>query len=222
MTRTITFGSAHNPTKLNVDRYPNICGICHKNVDPSFIGSNLQNVTVIPEKIEAAFKCTNVDCNSIIIGYYERKDHKSNYVLIDSAPISPIEKEFNKEITKVSPNFVVIYNQSYYAEQSNLKLISGIGYRKALEYLVKDYLIFLNPENKQEIINRPLGQCINMIENESIKEISKRAAWIGNDEAHYVRKWADKDVEDLKKLIEITVFYISMDVATKDYLKEMS
>lgn len=31
----------------------------------------------------------------------------------------------------------------------------------------------------------------------------ERAAWLGNDETHYVRKWPEKDVKDLKSLNRI-------------------
>lgn len=224
MSRNITYGETlHTRGNLSVNAYPSFCGICHKIVDPIYIGCNLKDKSpAIPNEIQAAFQCTNTACKSIIIGYYERENIRDIYVLKDYAPVKPTEKEFNREISRVSPNFVQIYNQSYYAEQNKLKLISGIGYRKALEFLVKDYLIFLNPKKEQEVLKKPLGQCIDMIENDNIKEISRRAAWIGNDEAHYVRIWEDKDVEDLKRLIEVTVYYISMDVATKKYLQEMS
>ena len=36
--------------------------------------------------------------------------------------------------------FLTIYNQSLSAEDNNLDQIAGIGYRKALEFLIKDYL----------------------------------------------------------------------------------
>ncbi|GGB26904.1 hypothetical protein GCM10011409_00260 [Lentibacillus populi] len=100
-------------------------------------------------------------------------------------------------------------------------MISGIGYRKAIEFLVKDYLIFLNPENKEKILKQQLSPCINMLDNHNIKEIARRAAWLGNDETHYMRKWEDKDINDLKKLIEVTVYFIAMDVSAKKYLEEM-
>jgi len=48
-----------------------------------------------------------------------------------------------------------------------------------------------------------LSACIQQyIDNEKIKLVSKRAVWIGNDETHYVRKWIEKDIEDLKRLID--------------------
>jgi hypothetical protein len=51
--------------------------------------------------------------------------------------------------------------------------------------------------------------------------VAKRAAWLGNDETHYIRKWEDKDLDDLKKLIKLTVLWIEMEQMTKDALVEM-
>lgn len=36
-----------------------------------------------------------------------------------------------------------------------------MGYRKALEFLVKDYAIFLNQEDEDKIKNASLSSCIN-------------------------------------------------------------
>jgi hypothetical protein len=44
---------------------------------------------------------------------------------------------------------------------------------------------------------------------------------LGNDETHYVRKWADKDLNDLKNLISLTRHWIEMDQLTKDFVKDM-
>lgn len=203
-----------------VDRYPDECGICNANVDPKYIaGAFIKPRHDLKIDLELVFQCTNIECNSLLIGYYHKSG--SNYVYNKMQPINPVNEEFQSEVNEVSPNFVEIYNQAYQAEQIELNLISGIGYRKSLEFLVKDYLIFLKPEEEDKILNEQLTPCINMLDNQNIKEIARRASWLGNDEAHYLRKWEDKDVTDLKKLIEVTVYFIAMDIAGKKYLEEM-
>lgn len=207
--------------QLSANTYPDECGLCHKNVEPTFLSGAFVKGDSKSNYVEAAFQCTNSDCNSLIIGYYERRPN-GFFVLLKHAPIIPTGKQFDSEIEELSPNFITIYNQSFHAEQIGLTMISGIGYRKALEFLVKDYLIFLDGEKEEKILDMQLGQCLNILENSMIKEIAKRATWIGNDEAHYKRKWEDKDVNDLKKLIDITVHFISMDISAKKYLEEMA
>lgn len=74
-----------------------------------------------------------------------------------------------------------------------------------VEFLIKDYTIKKHPEKEDEIRKALLGKCIqNYISVTKIKECAKRATWIGNDETHYVRKWKDKDVKDLKILIQLS------------------
>jgi hypothetical protein len=51
--------------------------------------------------------------------------------------------------------------------------------------------------------------------------MAKRAAWLGNDETHYVRKWEDHDLEDLKSLIKVTGNWIEMEAITKKYIGDM-
>jgi hypothetical protein len=59
------------------------------------------------------------------------------------------------------------------------------------------------------------------IKSEQIKGIAKRAAWLGNDETHYVRKWEDKDLNDLKKLITLTLHWIEIETLTEEVIADM-
>ena len=49
-----------------------------------------------------------------------------------------------------------------------------------------------------------------MINNPQLKIASSRATWLGNDQTHYEQKYTDKDIDDLKRLIELSVHWISM------------
>ena len=106
----------------------------------------------------------------------------------------------------------------------NLDQICGVGYRKALEFLIKDYLI--SKASDEHIINSIkstlLSNCIKKyVQNENIKNVAERATWLGNDETHYVRIWADKDVTNLKHLIDLTVRWIENEVETERVLQDM-
>jgi hypothetical protein len=93
---------------------------------------------------------------------------------------------------------------------------------KALEFLIKDYLCRLRPDDADEIKRVQLGPYIeNYVDNEKVKSTAARAVWLGNDETHYLRKWEDKDLEDLKKLIQLTVHWIEMEELTDSVVKEM-
>jgi len=79
-----------------------------------------------------------------------------------------------------------------------------------------------NAAFRAEVEKTLLAPCIaKYVKNDQIKEIAKRAAWLGNDETHYVRKWEGKDLEDLKKLIALTIHWIEMEKLTADVIQDM-
>ena len=135
----------------------------------------------------------------------------------------PSKRSFSDIIKEVSPDFEKIYNQAYYAEQFSLDQICGVGYRKALEFLIKDYLMLDKDDSGKEVIkNKFLNNCIREdVSDNRIKEVAKRAVWLGNDETHYARKWAEKDVSNLKSTIDLTVRWIENEIETKRLLEDM-
>ena len=130
---------------------------------------------------------------------------------------SPKKGNTPVEISDLSPGFEKIYNQSFHAEQIGLDEIAGVGYRKSLEFLIKDYLIIKYPDKKEDIKKTFLGICINnWVEEKKKKKTTKRAAWLGNDHTHYVKKWEDKDLNDLKILIQLTVNWVQSELLTNE------
>jgi hypothetical protein len=131
-------------------------------------------------------------------------------------------RKFEDSIREVSPTFCSIYNESFRAEQLGLMQICGVGYRKSLEFLIKDYLKKKHPGKVAEIENKFLGRCIKEdIADANVKAVAERATWLGNDETHYVRKWVDKDLTDLKKLIDLTLHWMAAEELTADTLASM-
>jgi hypothetical protein len=123
---------------------------------------------------------------------------------------------------EVSPTFCEIYGQIENAKADGLDQLVGIGLRKALEFLVKDFAKSEHPEALESIERTPLGKCIDTyISDQNVLQCAKRAAWLGNDETHYIRKWTDKDVSDLHLLVRLTVNWVDNHLLTKKYISEM-
>jgi hypothetical protein len=118
--------------------------------------------------------------------------------------------------------FTKIYKQADIAEKEGLVDICGVGYRKALEFLIKDYAIINHPSEKEKIENKLLGACIkDYISDVNINSVAKRAAWLGNDETHYRRIWQGKTLTDLKNLIKLTMHWMEMEKLTREYESDM-
>lgn len=155
-------------------------------------------------------------CNDVFINTYAMRFSTCDE-LIRSEPNRFKKRVFDEGITSVSHGFVEIYNQAFQAETMGLDQIAGIGYRKSVEFLIKDFTISRNPDDEEKIKSMPLATCINTyIDQPKIKNLATKTVWVGNDETHYVRKHTDRDIEDLKKFIQATVYYISMELVSDD------
>ena len=175
---------------------------------------------------EIVFQCPLRQCSRLFIGRYVRTGHglsAGHFLLHSTTPTNAVPPPVAKEIGEVSPSFVTIYSQASEAEALRLDQIAGVGYRKALEFLIKDYCVSLQPSDTESIHKEPLAATITTrVSDSHVKECARRATWLGNDQTHYTRKWGDKDITDLKTLIELTMNWIRSSVLTQRYLKDMS
>lgn len=168
-------------------------------------------------------QCTNPTCRNMFITQFSTVGVRKPVFTKILPTALPEKRTFSNIISELSPNFCEIYNQAYIAEQTNLMQICGTGYRKSLEFLIKDYLNSTLPEDQHEAIkNKFLNNCIrDNISNINIKTVASRAVWLGNDETHYTRKWEDKDINDLKSIIELTLHWIESEIRTQKLLEDM-
>jgi len=160
------------------------------------------------------------ECGRLFLAIYKRNDGSVPGAFLLAHMVIKNPARFDECIKKISPKFCDIWNESFLAEQHGLKNICGAGYRKALEFLIKDYLISRSPQEETEIKNKKLDKCADELD-EALKKRVKRAIWLGNDETHYMRKWEDKDLKDLTKLIESTLDWIKGVHLTSHYENEM-
>ncbi len=199
-----------------------ICPKCHKGIQPRFISGAYYQPNKFAE-LSVHYYCPL--CKSCFITTYDVHSYTDNcgfkhYESYDakiSEPISFIGTQFPQRIVDLSPQFVEIYNQSENAEAIKLNQIAGMGYRKSLEFLVKDYSIHKNPQKQAEIEALPLAACIkHYIDNHKIHTLAEKSAWLGNDETHYVKKHTDRSTEDLKTFIKACANYIELELTLED------
>lgn len=215
---------------VSYDHTPDVCPQCHHALHPKILQATLNgDASARGTLLEIAFKCTHRNCRSMFIGQYKRSQSHPNsgtmvgeFRYIKSVPIRYVAPEVFPEVEEISPSFKTIYEQSCAAESHQLNEISGVGFRKALEFLIKDYCIHKNPDNEEPIKSAFLGVVIrDHVDDANLKACAQRASWLGNDETHYVRKWEDKDINDLKTLIQLSCVWIRSNVLTEQYLREM-
>ncbi|MGN0131499.1 MAG: hypothetical protein ACI4AA_03560 [Lachnospiraceae bacterium] len=194
------------------------CPICKKAIKPVLLNMTHTEKSA-PYTSHGQFLC--MSCKGVFVADYGVTTNATGgYKSSDPTNIAPnrfVEMQFDESIKLLSPQFVKIYNQALAAETSGLDEIAGLGYRKALEFLIKDFAIHEYPENTETIKKMLLSPCIQKyIDDDRIKTLAERSVWIGNDEAHYIRKQEDRDVNDMKSFIKATVYFISMVLITED------
>lgn len=187
---------------------PTECPYCHKSIDPIISGAS---VNISEDKtFGVLFQCPN--CKK----YFFEAYLKTGSSAIISSPIGykptlNLNLNIPEEIKTISPKFVEVYTQALTAEHYGLNEITGIALRKAIEFLIKDYLISYKKHPEDEVKKLLLGKAINLIDNPKIQVLARATSWIGNDETHYERRYEDKDVSDMKRFITALLHFISFE-----------
>ncbi len=192
-----------------------VCPICKANLSLNPIHSVVHQTKHYENTLSVFCRCSS--CGETYINTYIEPLNHNGYKKIASEPNRFETTVFEENLTTLSPSFVEIYNQAKQAECMSLDQIAGIGYRKAVEFLIKDFAISKHPNDTETIKAMPLSRCINdYIDDIKIKSLAIKTVWLGNDETHYVRKHTDRDINDLKRFINAVVYFIGIDFISQD------
>ena len=195
---------------------PEKCPLCKHAIKPQPLHVGLYSDNQNKTFLTALYLCKHCYRSFVTLATTNPGNHTDPQALLYCGPSKHEEKEFSQDLTALSPRFVKIYNQALAAEDAGLDQICGIGYRKALEFLIKDYLIHKEPDAKETIEKMELGNCIaNKIDDGDLRAVAQRCAWLGNDEAHFYRKHEEYSLDDLKRLLDAAVYWVSMKLTTE-------
>lgn len=212
-TASVSFYGAGNQT-VKIE-YPEYCPHCGKSISPEriHVSGSEDSYSSGNARFVVTFRCSRSTC---------KKYFAVEYIFTSTSELCSIAKysyrplikvKLPENIEKVSSVFVEIYSQATVAESEALDQIAGVGYRKAAEFLIKDYVISKNPSDEEHIKSIMLGQVIAEYLGDfpKIQALAKSVSWIGNDETHYVRRHDDKDIQDLKRFILSAAQFIAAD-----------
>ena len=195
---------------------PDACPICHHHSEFVYVGAESINRD---SAVQAIFKCAYAGCLQFFLCYY---GPRPNAKLETVRPVKPSPSAFSDEVKKLSPQFVQIFNEAAEAAQNGLSQVAGPGYRKAFEFLIKDYAKSLAPDKAKEIESKFSGAVVNeFVPDARIQGVAKRVLWLGNDETHYLKKWTEHDIDDLVKLVRLAAHWIDIETLSKSYEKSM-
>lgn len=212
--------------EVRLPEVPNECPNCFNKITPIIrYGYLSDDGHPIYYNLCIAMQCPAAKCKTIFLASYSAYYDNHNELdisYVGTNGLKPKNKDFAACIQEISPSFCSIYNQALAAELYGLTQICGAGYRKSLEFLIKDYLIAKRPDVASEVRSKALGSVINeYISSDNIKTVARCAAYLGNDETHYQRTWKDEDLTGLKKLIDVTLHWIEAEEITLHYATKM-
>lgn len=203
---------------------PGECPLCHHLI----VIDNYQIYGIFDDFAELVYRCPNPDCHRIFLGYYDLPfildTQQGKAKLKRFIPVEPRIDEFPDVLNKISPNFIAIYREAKEAKDLGLNQIRGPGFRKAFEFLIKDYAKSNthDEEKKRKIEGAFAGSVVNeFISDNRIQAVAKRALWLGNDETHYLRKWKQHNIDDLITLIKLTIHWIEIERLSQEYVGGM-
>lgn len=213
-----TVGGSASITKINI-QLPNKCPHCFIGIKPIVIYKTLYD-DKLKLPVAILFQCPS--CQKYFVssykinGSFDNSISGYNSLLINYTYKNTVEYDLPEELETVSTTFKEIYVQSLTAEAEGLSQITGIGYRKSIEFLIKDFLINCQNEEASKVASISLSQAVNKLESQKIKDLARASIWLGNDETHYLKKYQDKDINDMKRFIRALSYFISSEITASE------
>lgn len=207
---------------------PNICPHCHIANEPAILFKHHDTKV---NKLISVWRCNFNKCNKIFV--VSHKKDEATYIIertLNGLPKGPIWPEpilnlkdgKTIETSKVlESKFIKTYLQSLESEANGHDEISGMGYRKAIEYLVKDWAIQTHPTEKEKILGKWLSAVIQDYFTGDLKDILERATWLGNDQTHYNKLFDEYNISHLKEIISLIMVELDREFKKRHYIENI-
>lgn len=149
-------------------------------------------------------ECPKCNCCSILHA------PNSSSSIFNITPDQKLVIELPKHIRELSPKFCETYTQAVKAENFGLNELVGLGFSKAIECLVYDYLVKV--QNDTPVTN--FAQNINKLKDFTDATIQlSLAKFVRNDEIH-PEKQSNFNLDDMKDAIECLITFFDAKYAT--------
>lgn len=186
----------NNNVEVDVPLFCPYCGIATKsNIRGSsvYLNSSLGIINL------TAFHVTC--CNRIYTTTHLNKC--GQFELLNFYPSTQPPNDTPQCFKEISPRFVNIYSQSLAAENQNHHNLAAIGYRTALEILIKDFAITQLQKPQSEVEKLSLFKAIETYLPNDLINTADVVRVLGNDNTHYSQKNEEYDFEVLKNYLSI-------------------
>lgn len=200
-------------------KLPNVCPICNCAIDVSnacYLNWHDMHSQSEPFDVISVYYCHH--CHNGFVVMHHMKMQKNEYIEKSQSvyPTTTPNLQIDEDIRQISPEFYEVYNQCLIAKNEGLNQLYGMGFRKALEKLVTDFVINQNPDDIDKIRRMTLHNRIETYFKDSdLKSDLMACKRLGNNEAHYENCNTDDDLQLFEDLIEDTLYYIHREIRHK-------
>lgn len=189
---------------------PETCPHCHHHVDPRRLTAC--DTVLGGTRVDFAFQCPRPECRRVFVGRYEL-GLDGELDLASVAPAQARRESVPAEVEALSPAFVEVFGQAQDADSRGHTHLAALGYRGALDLLVRDYAVREHPELAAEIRGLSLAGCIaRFADNPRVKAAAARTPALapGCDD--------HEAVAELKVLLRLTVNWLDNVLLERTYL----
>lgn len=190
---------------------PMLCPICGafqdgKNMDRKLFSTAKHGVV--------SYECTHCHKRYLAIFNVDLDAKQGSF----GALYPTVSVEYKNEIlATVSQRFMDSYNQSLRAERIGDIELASVGFRQALECLVKDYAVNVLGEDRSTVAKKSLFEAIEKyLSSADLVKTADVIRILGNDYAHYERKYPEIDFDLLKRYMKIFISLVETQVLIKN------
>ncbi|MGF3113528.1 DUF4145 domain-containing protein [Facklamia sp. P9177] len=200
-----------NGLKVQIPKLCPVCAVAHNPIMLHKFSETINGSTTIA----FVHTCSNCGKKSLTLNKLTKEDNKDYLEFIYCYPNSKAVS-FDEKLEQLSPRFVSLYNQASFCEDNGYFDLAGMGYRAAMEILIKDYALGFELDTKEKIAQRNLNRSIeHYFKNDETSQIAADVVrMFGNDFAHWDRN-EDYSLEQLKQYLEIFIQTINYKLMIK-------
>ncbi|WP_157841529.1 hypothetical protein [Jeotgalibacillus soli] len=146
------------------------------------------------------------DCFKNFVTTHLRKNKEKENIEFISCYPSTRKSQFSRLVEDTSPKFIDIYNQAFSSEQQNHFEVAGVGYRLALEFLVKDFAIKALKQDEAEVKSKKLFEALkDYVDTQGALTSEEVVRVLGNDFIYYGQKQEQIEFNLLKWYLDIFI-----------------
>lgn len=201
----------HNNTAYFANPYRKLatCPFCGIGTDAPIVGYSNHDFATSGHFVVVSARCTA--CSSAFISLYEIKGATPTQMDFLACYPKIAETALHEGLASMSPRFAELHHQAEAAAIDGLIDIAIMGYRAALEVLVKDYAITELGKPEAEVSQKKLAAAIAEYLNEqSLISTADVVRLIGNDYAHYKQSIDGGSLEIVQRYYKIFLDLIAV------------